>query len=122
MQRQARQAEGGGQPLSPEEAEAQAIQDAKDAETIQELERARAKFQDEQRQAREAFAAEEARKQEAFEAEEKRKDKESESELERAEKMAAAQRKAKLQVMRPTSRSTTPERPAKKKANGESKS
>ena len=72
-----------------------------------------------------AFEAEEQRKREAFDSEEARKDKESESEIERAEKKAAADRKARQMVTRPTSRSTVNEtkgRPKKTKPAKKAKS
>ena len=121
LQRQQKQAEGGEEELSPEEQEAEAIQDAKDAETIGELERARAKFTQDQEEAAAEFQAEEERKQIAFAAEEDRKDDESDAEIDR--KKIEAKAKAKLMVRPPTSRSTVlkPRPKSSGKSNGKSK-
>lgn len=110
----------GGPPKSPEEAEAQAVEDAKDAEAIQKLERMQAEHEEQMRQERAEFEAEEARKREAFEAEEQRKDKENEAKIKREKELAAAKRKA--LVSQPVSRSRKPERETnrKPKSSGQS--
>jgi hypothetical protein len=118
QKKQQEEQERGGPPPSPEEAEAQAIEDAKDAETIQKLERMKAEHNEKQREATEKHAQEMDQKQAAFEAEEARKDDESEADIEREKKLAAAKRTA--LVRPPSSRSRTPERetnrvPKKKK-------
>jgi len=124
-QRQAKQekeAAEGGPPLSPEEAEVKAIEDAKDAETIQKLERMKAEHAEKQREAAEEHAQEMDNKQAAFEAEESRKDEESEADIEREKKLAAAKRAA--LVSAPSSRSRKAETetnrppPKKKKTDG----
>ena len=124
-QRQAKQekeAAEGGPPLTPEEAEVKAIEDAKDAETIGKLERMKAEHQEKQRQAAEQHAQEMTQKQEAFKAEETRKNTENVADIVREEKLAAAKRRALVQA--PSSRSRTPERetnrPPKKKSSGQS--
>ena len=124
-QRQAKQekeAAEGGPPLTPEEAEVKAIEDAKDAETIGKLERMKAEHQEKQRQAAEEHAQQMTQKQEAFKAEETRKNTENVADIIREEKLAAAKRRALVQA--PSSRSRTPERetnrPPKKKTSGQS--
>lgn len=111
----------GGPPLSPEDAEAKAIEDAKDAETVQKLDRLKAEHEEKQRQKRAEFAAEEQRKRAAFDAEEARKDDENAADIEREKKLAAAKRRA--LVSAPVSRSRTPERETsrtpKKKSDGQ---
>jgi hypothetical protein len=122
QKKQQEEQERGGPPLSPEEAEAKAIEDAKDAETIQKLERMKAEHQEKQRQAADKHAQEMVQKQEAFTAEERRKNTENAADIEREEKLAAAKRRALVQA--PSSRSRTPERetnrPPKKKSSGQS--
>ncbi len=121
QQKQQQEAERGGPPPSPEEAEAQAIENAKDAETVQKLERMQSEAEEKKRISAEEHAQEMRQKQEAFDAEEKRKDDESDADIERERKLAAAKRKA--LVSAPTSRSRTPERegrPPKKKDDGKS--
>ena len=119
---QEKEAAEGGPPLTPEEAEVKAIEDAKDAETIGKLERMKAEHQEKQRQAAEQHAQEMTQKQEAFTAEEQRKNTENRADIEREEKLAAAKRRALVQA--PSSRSRTPERetnrPPKKKSSGQS--
>jgi hypothetical protein len=123
-QRQAKQekeAAEGGPPLSPEEAEVKAIEDAKDAETIQKLERMKAEHTEKQREAAEEHTQEMDQKQAAFEAEEARKDDESEADIEREKKLAAAKRTALVRA--PAGRSRKAERetnrpPPKKKSDG----
>ena len=120
--RQEQEAARGGPPLSPEEAEAKAVEDAKDAETIDKLERMQAEHREKQRMEREKFEDEERRKREAFEAEERRKDEANEADIEREKKLAAAKRKA--LVSAPASRSRAAERetnrkPKKKQSDGE---
>ncbi len=121
QKKQQEEAERGGPPPTPEEAEAQAIEDAKDAETIQKLERMKAEHTEKQRQAADKHAQEMDQKQAAFEAEEARKDDESEADIKREQKLAAAKRAALVSV--PASRSRKAERetnrpPKKKKADG----
>ncbi len=123
QQKQQEEQERGGPPPTPEEAEAQAIEDAKDAETIQKLERMKAEHKEKQREAAEAHAQEMDHKQAAFEAEEARKDDESEADIEREKKLAVAKRSA--LVSAPASRSRKAERETnrvpkkKKKADGD---
>ncbi len=122
-QRQAKQekeAAEGGPPLSPEEAEVKAIEDAKDAETIQKLERMKAEHTEKQRQAKDKHTQEMDLKQAAFEAEEVRKDDESEADIVREQKLAAAKRQALVRA--PVGRSRKAERetnrvPKKKKTD-----
>jgi len=123
QQKQQEDAERGGPPLSPEEAEAKAVEDAKDAETIQKLERMKAEHQEKQRQAADKHRQEMVQKQEAFTAEETRKDDENKADIEREERLAAAKRRALVQA--PSSRSRKAETetnrpPAKKKTDGQS--
>ena len=119
--KQEKEAAEGGPPLTPEEAEVKAIEDAKDAETIGKLERMKAEHQEKQRQAAEEHTQEMDQKQAAFEAEESRKDDESEADIVREQKLAAAKRKALVRA--PASRSRkleteTNRPPAKKKSDG----
>ena len=134
QQKAAQEAADGGPPKSPEQAEADAIEAQKDAETIQALERSRELHREKMRQQREEFMAGQEQELHAFAAEELRKDEESEAGIERddakaeadrkATKLkAAADRKAKLMVAGVRSQSThrnSAARPAKakKKTNG----
>ncbi len=117
---QEKEAAEGGPPLTPEEAEVKAIEDAKDAETIGKLERMKAEHQEKQRQAAEEHVQEMTQKQEAFTAEETRKNTENAADIEREEKLAAAKRRALVQA--PVSRSrraeTETNRTPKKKPSG----
>ncbi len=122
QQQQEKEAAEGGPPLTPEEAEVKAIEDAKDAETIGKLERMKAEHQEKQRQAAEEHAQEMTQKQQAFTAEEIRKNQENVADIEREKKLAAAKRQALVQA--PVSRSrkleTETNRTPKKKADGQS--
>ena len=122
QQQQEKEAAAGGPPLTPEEAEVKAIEDAKDAETIGKLERMKAEHQEKQRQAAEEHAQEMTQKQEAFKAEETRKNTENVADIIREEKLAAAKRRALVRA--PSSRSrkleTETNRPPKKKPSGQS--
>ncbi len=128
------EAEAGGPPKSPEQAEADAIEAKKDAETIQLLERSRELHREKMRQQREdfvvgqqqelhAFVAEEVRKDDESDRQIERDDKEAEAKREAARKQAATDRKAKLLVAGVRGQSSHREsaaRPpkAKKKTNG----
>ncbi len=122
QQKQEEEAARGGPPLSPEEAEAKAIEDAKDAEIVQKLERMQAEAREKRRIAAEEHTQKMLQAKEAFDAEEDRKDKENVADIEREKKLAAAKRKA--LVSAPVSRSRTPETekrpPKQKKDDGKS--
>ena len=127
-------AEEGGPPKSPEQAEADAIEAKKDAETIQALERSRELHREKMRQQRDEFVVSQEQDLHAFVSEELRKDEQAAAEIDRDDdkaeaerdaiaKKATADRKAKLMVAAvhgQSSHRNSAARPAKtkKKTNG----
>jgi hypothetical protein len=113
MAKREQEAASGGPPPTPEQAEAAAVENAKDAETVQKLERDRAAHIEKQKQAREAFELKQEQERASFLAEQRRLDEANRADIERAGAKAEADvanakkvASARAMVRPPASRST----------------